>query len=514
LPNDEYSTPKYSSSGKRRRIRSLRNGQRRSRRSRHDPVAVDVVVETPDSASLPEGAGIVRREIVFDNNDVDSAWEVNAPTLNSPLAHADYTRGLSANRTDHLYNTEVDENDESTECSETANPPFDSLVESPSATRAITQAFQSDALYEKYRNPVTRIEVMMDPVNLIALIFACGTVRFTKARYEQVRRFTWMISKLSHNEMKLPCYTTLKRKVEFVVLKFAYAGSTFHSFPSCSRLATASRSNAALSIEGSLSDGRCFQRVVIVGPSEWALLDVSTGPINSLMYGREEKVPDRTTAIVQTIEYYPIVRSRNAIMNCDNIFFAAQSSGGNPGEQALPIAMSASDYLKITLVPSSIFMRFVERENFGTARNGTHVSLNAVVASVDVHGLNLAANSPGGEQWIASVESELGAGDSVVVLRAGKNAERRAQATRLLLIHRFWKRNSSEYRVFLAIASNSSEFTSSTDCSGSTKARVKLVEAVANSDRTLEGYGPNSPCKGFIENGDPYIVYSMLLLLR
>jgi hypothetical protein len=201
-------------------------------------------------------------------------------------------------------------------------------------------------------------------------------------------------------------------------------------------------------------------------------------------------------------------------MNCDNMFFAAPSSGGNPGEQALPIAMSASDYLKITLVPSSIFMRFVERENFGTARNGTHVSLNAVVASVDVHGLNLAANSPGGEQWIASVESELGAGDSVVVLRAGKNAERRAQATRLLLIHRFWKRNSSEYRVFLAIASNSSEFTSSTDCSGSTKARVKLVEAVANSDRTLEGYGPNSPCKGFIENGDPYIVYSMLLLLR
>jgi hypothetical protein len=160
---------------------------------------VDVVVETPDSASLPEGAGIVRREIVFDNNDVDSAWEVNAPTLNSPLAHADNSRGLSANRRDHLYDTEVYEKDESTECIEIENSPFESLVESPSATRAIIQAFQIDALYEKYRNPVTRIEVMMDPVNLIALIFTCGTVRFSKAQYEQVRRFTWMISRLSHN---------------------------------------------------------------------------------------------------------------------------------------------------------------------------------------------------------------------------------------------------------------------------------------------------------------------------
>jgi hypothetical protein len=94
---------------------------------------VDVVVETPDSASLPGGAGIVRREIVFDNNDVDSACDVNATTLNSPLAHANNSRGLSPNRTDHLYNTDVDENDESTECSEIANPPFDSLVESPSA---------------------------------------------------------------------------------------------------------------------------------------------------------------------------------------------------------------------------------------------------------------------------------------------------------------------------------------------------------------------------------------------
>jgi hypothetical protein len=153
LPNGEHSTPKHSSSGIRRRSRSLRNGQRRSRRSRHDPVAVDVVVETPDSASLPEGAGILRREIVFDNNDLDSAWEVNAPTLNSPLAHANNSRGLSPNRTDHLYNTDVDENDESKECSEIGNQPFDSLVESPSATCATIQACQSDAVYEKVQEP-------------------------------------------------------------------------------------------------------------------------------------------------------------------------------------------------------------------------------------------------------------------------------------------------------------------------------------------------------------------------
>jgi hypothetical protein len=171
----------------------------------------------------------------------------------------------------------------------------------------------------------------MDPVNLTALIFACGTVRFSTAQYEQVRRFTWMISKLSHSAMKLPCYTTMKRKVEFFALKFAYAGFKFHSFPSNSRLVTASRSNAALSIEGPLSDGRYLQRAVVVRSSEWALLDVSTGPIYNLMYGKEETVPGSTTAMFQTIEDCPIVRSRNAIMNCDNMFFAAPSSVGNPG---------------------------------------------------------------------------------------------------------------------------------------------------------------------------------------
>jgi hypothetical protein len=114
---------------------------------------------------------------------------------------------------------------------------------------------------------VTHIAVKMDPFNLIVLIFACGTVRFSKAQCEQVRRFTRMISKLSHNAMKLSCYTTLKRKVEFVALIFL-CWLDIPQFPYSSRLLTASRSNAVLSIEGSLSDGRCFLRVVVVRPSE------------------------------------------------------------------------------------------------------------------------------------------------------------------------------------------------------------------------------------------------------
>jgi hypothetical protein len=122
---------------------------------------------------------------------------------------------------------------------------------------------------------MNRVESVMDPVNLIALIFACGTVRFSKAQDEHVHRFTRMISKLSHNGMKLPCYTTLKRKVEFVALMFSYAGSTFHSFRSSSRLVAASRRNAALTIEGPPSDDRCFLLVLVVHPSQWALLDVS-----------------------------------------------------------------------------------------------------------------------------------------------------------------------------------------------------------------------------------------------
>jgi hypothetical protein len=62
------------------------------------------------------------------------------------------------------------------------------------------------------------------------------------------------------------------------------------------------------------------------------------------------------------------------------------------------MGMAAADCLKNKLEAIWIFMRFVERGIFGTARNGIHVSLNAEVASVHVHGLNFAATSLGREQ--------------------------------------------------------------------------------------------------------------------
>jgi hypothetical protein len=129
LPNNEQSTPKHSSCCKRRRSRSLRSGQRRPRQSRHDPVAVDVVVENRDLVSLPAGAGIVRREIVFNIDDVNLTGEANEPNLDSSLTLADNSRGMNANRTDYLYNMEVDESDGSIGFSEIENPQFDSLVE-------------------------------------------------------------------------------------------------------------------------------------------------------------------------------------------------------------------------------------------------------------------------------------------------------------------------------------------------------------------------------------------------
>jgi hypothetical protein len=207
------------------------------------------VVTNPDLASLPEGVGVVSREIAFHNDDFYSVGEANDPTLESPLAHADNSRGMRASRIDHLYNMEVEESNESTGVSEIENPQFNSLVDSPSIARVTIQACQSDSLYEKYGNPMTRIEVMMDPVNLISLTSACETVGFTKA----VRTGTQIYAddlELSHNSMKLPCYITLKQKVEFVALTFIFASSTFYLFQSNSRSVTASRRNAALSIEG------------------------------------------------------------------------------------------------------------------------------------------------------------------------------------------------------------------------------------------------------------------------
>jgi hypothetical protein len=65
---------------------------------------------------------MVRREIVFNNGDVNLTGEANEPTLDSSITLADNSRGMNAIRTDHLYNMEVDESDESIGFSEIENP--------------------------------------------------------------------------------------------------------------------------------------------------------------------------------------------------------------------------------------------------------------------------------------------------------------------------------------------------------------------------------------------------------
>jgi hypothetical protein len=110
-----------------------------------------------------------------------------------------------------------------------------------------------------------------------------------------------MFSRGGPKDVSFPSYSTLKRKVEALAIRFLYAGSSVHTF--CSNKSSADRWECApLNTDvdhdansgnyariGSETKGQNTKElpVVIVAPSQWALMDVSVGTIYRAMLGEE-----------------------------------------------------------------------------------------------------------------------------------------------------------------------------------------------------------------------------------
>jgi hypothetical protein len=97
--------------------------------------------------------------------------------------------------------------------------------------------------------------------------------------------------------------------------------------------------------------------IVIVPPSQWALLDVSTGPIFRLMFSHKKAsaVP-MNQALFDTIEDCPIVRDREGIMNCHSSVCAIPLSHGTacdgtsrPEIEAPPVPVFSDYSLQVTI---------------------------------------------------------------------------------------------------------------------------------------------------------------------
>jgi hypothetical protein len=141
--------------------------------------------------------------------------------------------------------------------------------------------------------------ILMNPGHIIALVFTFETVRSSRNQYDEMCRLVSMFSRGGPNEVSFPSYSTLMRKVEALAIQFLYAGSCVHTF--CSNKSPADRWECAplnTNVDHDANpgnDARIFNEttgqstkelpVVIVAPSQWALMDVSTGPIYRAMFG-------------------------------------------------------------------------------------------------------------------------------------------------------------------------------------------------------------------------------------
>jgi hypothetical protein len=132
----------------------------------------------------------------------------------------------------------------------------------------------------------------MNPGHLIALVFACGTVRLSRNQYDKMCRLELMFYRGGLSEVSFPSYSTLKRKVEALGIHFSHAGSCVHTF--CSNKSLANRwecANLNTNVDQdahSRNDSRIGNEtrgqntkelpVAIFAPSQWALMDVYIGP--------------------------------------------------------------------------------------------------------------------------------------------------------------------------------------------------------------------------------------------
>jgi hypothetical protein len=97
--------------------------------------------------------------------------------------------------------------------------------------------------------------------------------------------------------------------------------------------------------------------VVIVAPSQWALMDVSTCPIYREMFGEgvESRECDER-AMINSIEDYPIVREQAGVMKCDGQIFVSPIPDVNdveshPGRtiDVVPVSVVAGCILDVTV---------------------------------------------------------------------------------------------------------------------------------------------------------------------
>lgn len=514
-----------SSNGKRRRSsRVLCNGRRRPRIAESDLLGGSV----PAVQLFPVNGAEVRRTLSWSPPQL--TIEGTAPTGYGTVARSDIPidgSGIPArNHPVHLHDREDEQDDymdvedeemATVECEAVPDIAVDSL-EAEQERSAVCYA--------------TRARAMINAGNLIGLIMACGSTRLSRNEYNELCRLVSLSSRGGPNELSLPSYSTLKKRVEALAIQFSYAGSYVHYFRSKNSSAdrwelapsadTAERSGIPNSTAGIENIGRTGREpkelpVVIVLPSQWVLLDVCTGPIYRLMFGTSVGSGSYSErAMFETIEECPVVQDRERIMTCDTQIFVppasevARAEGQSP--EVLPVSVTVGDILELTVSDKyNTFTLAVEKENIVVSVRGAYSFVRGTVLSVGVHSAVEAAAVFSESCQTSTGVNDLRNGDHVVFLKAEKKADAAGDISMFLLVHRFWRRDLREPYTFMIFDPPSTSDAHSSSQNRRIKARVKSVGAVSAIRKDLGGGIARSSCRGVLKNGKPYLVYRMLL---
>ena len=361
--------------------------------------------------------------------------------------------------------------------------------------------------------------------NVFALLVTCGTVRMTVSHYETLRSvMNWQAMDLGSQAAGMPGIRKLQRTIMPYVREHAYPISRVHKFPICLRKAGArvpsARPSRTSAVDGEVDENvqEPVAPVRIVLPSEWARLDVSTGPLCTSMFENDDA--DQRISF-SSIEDVPIVHDRQRVLDVEGRIFVQKRAGDAAISCNIPHQAVTGDSVIVHFNAAVSTHKLMQSDGIV---EGPHMNSNQFVAAL---GYVWNASSPGEGAAAPQTRSKFGSlaemtavpsfvksslfrsGDIVAELTScgGKNSD----SSMHLLVYRFW-RDEKESRISLiripAISMGDGTFKKNT-CIIS---RVVSVEGIPFADSAVPSPAPRSaPSSGFLMDGRRYLTYRVLL---
>jgi hypothetical protein len=325
--------------------------------------------------------------------------------------------------------------------------------------------------------------------SIFALLLSCGTVRMTVEQYETLREtLLWQSSCLGGSLGALPGIRKIQRSLVPLMRKFSYARSEVQVF----RKRHSSTGQA---------------RVVL--PSEWAILDTSTGPLYEAMFGRHSSALKGSGPrfVFEDIENAPIVRNRPKIIDPSHYIFVDAASSETLMEcPRLPVVAEVGDCISVRFAPSQGADQILQSLNYDLPEENKHTVTFTIRFMWNVGGecYSSSTYTSSSNQPLFLTCSSLKAGDTVVELQL------ETSIYSCVLVYRCRRSvpgDSTRQLIFIPQGSVANGELNPANCA---VCPVHFVQYVSSPTRD-EIPNQHAPCTGYLKDGSRYVVYRVLL---